>query len=99
MIKPTVGRIVHFYPEQGDPFFDFAPMPAMITHVWSDTCINVAVFDPDGKPMQTPPTSVLLVQPGSEIPLDNPHCEWMPYQIKKPTGSESGEKAAGNQTI
>lgn len=59
--KPTVGRIVHFRPElsqnKGQPY------PAMITHVWSDTCVNLSVFN-DGSyalpPEHLKPTSVTL---------------------------------------
>lgn len=37
-MKPTVGRIVH-YMYGGEMF------PAMITHVWTDTCVNLVIFN------------------------------------------------------
>ena len=39
---PTIGCIVHFRPAlpNGKDFY-----PAIITHVWSDTVVNLAVFD------------------------------------------------------
>lgn len=42
-MKPTVGRIVHFY-EQGQ-----GPFAAIITVVHSETCCTLSVF----KPQQT----------------------------------------------
>ena len=36
-MKPTIGRIVHFT-EDGQP------LPAIITKVHSDTCVNLQVF-------------------------------------------------------
>lgn len=35
---PTLGRIVHFVLGDG------TVRPAIVTHVWSDTCINAHVF-------------------------------------------------------
>lgn len=99
MITPTVGRIVHYYPKLQSPFDDAAPLVAIIAHVWSDTCVNLAIFDPNGTPFLDPPTSVLLVQPEEEEPSGGGFCQWMPYQVKKGTGSESGESQAGVQTV
>lgn len=95
MIKPTVGRIVHFYPagEKGNE----GPFAAIITHVWSDTLINIAAFDWGGN--ISGHTSVYLAQPGDEGKYADDHCEWMPYQVKKGFGSESGEKEAGTEKI
>lgn len=43
MPKPSVGRIVHVLvnPEHNN-YSDVAP--AIITHVWSDNCVNLRVF-------------------------------------------------------
>ena len=101
MIQPTVGRIVLFCPMPGMGYDEVVtqgncPVPAIITHVWGDRMVNLAVFDADGRHHAI--TSVTLRQPEDEAD-NNTHCEWMPYQVKKPTGSESGEKAAGEQAI
>ncbi len=78
LIKPTIGRLVHYFPRNhGDAQ---QPLPAIIAHVWSDSCVNLAIFDSNGVPMSNPPTSVLLVQDGAERPIGCGFCEWMPYQ-------------------
>lgn len=92
MIKPTIGRVVLYH----DPLMSDQPMPAIVCYVWSDHCVNLAIFDGNGG--ATGKTSVSLVQPESERPA-SPHATWMPYQIKKDYGSESGERAVGEQKI
>ncbi len=89
MIKPTVGRVVWFYPKGGE---SSQPLAALVAHVWSDTCVNLAIFDANGKPMMDPPTSVLLVQDGNERPSGGPFCEWMPYQKGQAAKTEQLEK-------
>ncbi len=54
-MKPSVGRIVHF--DQ-----DGQKLAAIITHVWSDTCVNLAVFDGSGN--ASGKTSVLAADAG-----------------------------------
>ena len=60
-MKPTVGEIVNYFP--GDtpnmPVHNGAEMlPAVIVRVWSDTCVNLKVFN-DGD-LDFWKTSVLL---------------------------------------
>lgn len=78
MITPTVGRVVWFYPSGHKA--NAQPLAAIVAHVWSDTCVNLAVFDANGKALDAPPTSVLLLQDGNERPSGGHFCEWMPYQ-------------------
>ena len=78
MIKPTVGRVVWY--TTGNPA-DNQPLAAIIAHVWSDTCVNLAIFDANGVPLPKPPTSIHLVQDESELPLSGHYCSWMPYQV------------------
>lgn len=101
MIEPTVGRVVHFYPnmDRGVPqHTQPGPWKADIVDVHTDRLVNLAAFDPGGEHHAL--TSQILVQPDDEIPAPGTaYCTWMPYQTRKQTGSESGEQAAGTQQI
>lgn len=46
-MKPTIGRIVHFVQKRPSGYGPDAPnihLPAIITAVWGDTCVNLQVF-------------------------------------------------------
>lgn len=49
-MKPSVGRIVSFYPQEsdldsrGNGIEVGQPIPAVITRVWSDTVVNLRVL-------------------------------------------------------
>jgi len=77
MTKPTVGRIVHFYRDSAAFHDGNPPQAAIIAHVWTDTCVNLAIFDGNGKQVPEPPTSVALVHDDS-IPQGCPFCVWPP---------------------
>lgn len=79
MVKPSIGRVLWFYP--ADHLVQEQPLAAIVTAVWGDRCVNLAVFGRNGVPMSHPPTSVTLVQEGDEKPKAGPYCTWMPYQI------------------
>lgn len=67
MTKPTVGRVVHFFPATTDTLHrDGEPLAATIVRVWSNTCVNLALFDRDGHLHRR--TSVLLHQVENERP-------------------------------
>ena len=80
VIKPTVGRVVWFW-ESAPTSETEQPQAAIVAHVWSDTCVNLAIFDPNGVPWAKPPTSIHLVQEGEDAPSSGMYCSWMPYQI------------------
>ena len=48
-MKPTVGRIVHFFEDDGDQ-----PLPAIVTQVHSESCVNLHVFSDVGNPDRQP---------------------------------------------
>lgn len=79
MIKPSIGRVVLFTPATGDAVARRGeqPLAALVTCVWSDTCVNLAVFDADGHHHAR--TSVYLIQDDAAKPAGF-YCEWMPYQ-------------------
>lgn len=49
-MKPTIGRIVHFVQEKPASYQpkegprNMVHLPAIITAVWGDTCVNLQVF-------------------------------------------------------
>lgn len=93
IISPTVGRIVLFHPEHNtrDSRFAYAPTcAAIIAKVWTDTCVNLTVFDANGEPWSR--TSVELVHDGMVAPNGN-WCEWMPYQKGQAAKTEALESA------
>ena len=87
MIQPTVGRVVHFYPGKVHALSRYSgPMAAIITHVWNDGMVNVAVFDPNGETNGV--TSVELHQPADTPVVHGGFwCEWPPH-VKAITGNE-----------
>ena len=94
MIKPTIGRVVHVY--RRIPEGVAGPFAGLITHVYDDRLVDVWVFERDHCHCVK---SAVLRQPDDDLPGSDVHCEWMPYQVKKPTGSESGELEVGTQVI
>jgi hypothetical protein len=88
-IKPTVGRVVHYHRRKGED-----PTPAIITKVWSDEVVNLGIFNEDGSPMQTPPTSIRLVQSLAEAPSSGAFCVWMEYQKGQAAKTEEVEAVA-----
>ncbi len=79
MIKPTIGRVVLFWPAvpEGGTQRD-QPYPALVSYVWNDKLINVGGFDANGAPFAS--TSVPLLQDGEPTPAGGRCAEWMPYQ-------------------
>ena len=79
-MKPTVGRVVHFHPTAG------VTHAAIIAYVHSDTMVNLAVFDDNGKAYGQP--SVQLVAPGTPKPEFGFYCDWMSYQVEQAKKNE-----------
>jgi len=82
MIKPTVGRVVYYTPGYGEniAWDGSSPLAAIVTCVWSDTCVNLGIFDANG--VTASRTSVPLIQGDAPKPSGY-FCEWMPYQLQQ----------------
>lgn len=77
IIKPTVGRIVWYYPQGNTPEVD-QPLAAQIACVHSDNNITIGYLDKSGKARSA--QEVLLYQE-DEMPMPTTnYCCWMPYQ-------------------
>jgi hypothetical protein len=67
MIKPTVGRVVLYWPSAVQAGTDtLQPFAATVAYVWNDRMVNLSVTDHNGK--QFGVTSVRLLQDGDERP-------------------------------
>lgn len=101
MIVPTVGRVVLYWPQEGemtweDPAFGDQPCVALVAAVTTHTLVNLAVFDHGGFPK--PKRDVRLVQPEESFTRLPGTCEWMEFQrgqAKKVEELEQKLKAAG----
>lgn len=89
MIKPTIGRVVWYHPYSSTP--EQQPQAAVISYVWSDTCVNLGVFNPNGNSIGV--TSVFLWQNDGEVERpSSSYAEWMPYQQGQAAKTEALEK-------
>ncbi len=96
MIKPTVGRIVHYTPGIGDDIFQMEqPLGAMIAYVWSDRMVNLTVSDANGETHGR--ISVTLLQDGDEAPTASSYCQWMDYQLGQAAKAEALQKQMSDQ--
>ena len=93
MIVPTIGRVVHYRPSSYDKaagmdiYDDKTPLTANIVYVWSDTCINLVVFDHGGHSFAR--TSV----PINETSGASAWAEWMDFQKGQAAKTEAAEAA------
>ena len=86
MIEPTVGRIVWFF----TPASIGDPQAAIVTRVWSNTMVNLCVFNFDGNISSV--TSVDLLQDDTKPSGQSRWCEWMPYQKGQAAKTEALEQ-------
>jgi len=93
MIKPTIGRVVWYTPNNAsdnEMSKGNDKLAAIVCNVWSDTCVNLSVFDANGK--QFSRTSVLLIQDDTPVPGGGSYCEWMPFQKQQAAKHEQAEQ-------
>jgi hypothetical protein len=79
-IPPTVGRTVLFRSPNsidiGSDPFNHGPVPAIITKVWSDDCVNLQIMRDNMEPLAM--TSVTYSD--VETP-PGPSWHWMDFQL------------------
>lgn len=93
MIPPTVGRVVWFRPDPRESLVGNDGLAALIAYVWSDTEVNLAVFDANGSSHSR--TSIELIQDPQQLEnLTGSYCEWMPYQKGQAAKTEALERKA-----
>lgn len=91
MIKPTVGRVVLFYPSKAaDVPEPSQPFAATVAFVHSDRCINIGYLDHNGQHHSA--CSVPLVQ-DDEVATTPAgyYAEWMPYQKGQAARTDAAE--------
>jgi hypothetical protein len=89
VIKPTVGRVLWYWDSALTAEHpDGEPLAAIVVRVWSDSLVNLCVFDSSGNP--TSRTSVALYQGEGDRPGGS-HAEWMPYQLGQAAKTEQLE--------
>ncbi|HEY0955816.1 MAG TPA: hypothetical protein VGE36_13710 [Roseateles sp.] len=94
IITPTVGRRVHFYPNDEHQaalgVFDAQqPCDAGVIYVWGDRNVNLEVTGPSGAKLAV--QNVTLVQDGDDIPEEGEsYAAWMPYQTKQAAAQATG---------
>ena len=97
-IVPTIGRVVHYRgasigAANGMQVYDVEkPLTALVVFVWSDTCVNLTVFDHAGN-----------AHSRSSVPINETHgasawAEWMVYQQGQAAKAEKAEEALARAT-
>lgn len=95
IIKPTVGRVVWYYPGALDGMgaLDGGPMKADVVYVHNDRMVNLSIFDHVGNHYTR--NSVQLVQEGDAVARGVGWCQWMPYQVGQAKKHEADEAKTG----
>jgi hypothetical protein len=95
MIKPTIGRMVWYWPDGRKRPTTYQPLSAQIAFVHNDQIINIGYLDENGRAHNA--TGVWLAQDGGvEADESTPYCEWMPYQKGQAARTEAAEAKAAS---
>lgn len=98
MIKPTVGRVVWYWPGAHDVVthqlhdYGVQPFAATVAFTHSDTMVNLSVVDHNGKQFEK--HGVRLLQEGDVVRDKAGYAEWMPYQKGQAAKTEAPEVKA-----
>lgn len=91
-ITPTVGRVVLFRSKDPQMTGGATEVPALVTRVWSDTCVNLQVMR-DGH--GATPIGVTSVTYDDSDTMTSSYCwRWMPYQKAVAAGEIAPTKHA-----
>lgn len=100
MIKPTVGRVVWYWPTLQDvsalklAYSDTEqPLAATVAYVWRDDLVNLSIVDQNGMPFAR--TSVPLLE--DMLRPAGGYAEWMPYQKGQAAKTVEMESKLGKQ--
>lgn len=91
MIKPTVGRVVWYYPRgQVQAAAGYQPNAAIVVQVEHDRKVNLTWFNESG--VAESAICVRLLQ-DDDVPLGaEAYAVWMPYQLGQAARTEAAEK-------
>lgn len=98
MIKPSTGRVLHYFPSVDASLAPNAqPLAALLAGVVNDTTVNLTVSNFDGSTFAA--QNVQLVQEGDQV-IDpaKPFARWMPYQLGQAAKTEQVSAAAPQLT-
>jgi hypothetical protein len=95
-ITPTVGRLLHYHPNQADAYGHARrgqPLAAVVAHVNDDGSINISALSAEGSWFGR--LRVPIVQEGEDVSplaIAYGYCTWMPYQVGQAAKTEQLEK-------
>jgi hypothetical protein len=92
MIKPTIGRVVLYWPTGRKP--GGQPHAALVAKVINDRLVNLGAVDELGRGYGV--VSVTLLQDEDAEPVTGGFAEWMPYQKGQAAKAEQLEKQIGS---
>lgn len=93
MIIPSIGRVVHFWPEKPTRP-EQQPFPALICYVHDERKINVGGYTDDCVPFGAP--DIALLQDDDVAPDEGPYATWMQYQINTAAAAERPQESRSN---
>lgn len=82
MVKPTIGRVLWYYPVDYARTLGAQPNPVLVCYVHEDRLVNVGGFNELGH-ATIAAQFVPLLQDDDKPPTDNHYCTWMPHQVQQ----------------
>ena len=96
LIKPTVGRVVWYWPSAKAVNDGEQPRAAILTYVQDDHTVNLVSFGHDGFPL--PHRGIRLLEVDEPPPASGHFACWMPFQAGQAKSAQSpGSPALATQ--